>query len=196
VDVLLERRRVAVVDVEPGRARGELVRDLSRARRSRRRRPCPSGGCRGSGSCAGARRVDEADAEEVVLGRADHGPGTVPLYVQAGKKTPGAISSSSSARRACTRARAGLCGSARRRVEQRVEVVRAADGGRALADHRRVAASRAAPRAEECARCAAWSCPAASASPPSASFDAERRRSERRRRAEQRRGVSLAMPKL
>ena len=42
------------------------------------------------------------------------GPGTVPLYVHAGKKTPGAISISSSvATRVYARTRPGSCGSAR-----------------------------------------------------------------------------------
>ena len=59
------------------------------------------------------------------------GPGTVPLYVQAGKKTPGAISISRSiARIVYSRTRPGWYGQRRRRIEQRVEVVRAADGGR------------------------------------------------------------------
>ena len=41
------------------------------------------------------------------------GPGTVPLYVQAGKKTPGAISISRSiARSEYSRTRPGSCGSA------------------------------------------------------------------------------------
>ena len=67
------------------------------------------------------------------------GPGTVPLYVQAGKKTPGAISiSRSNARIAYSRTRPGWYGSARRRVQEVVEVVGAADGGRLTADHRRV----------------------------------------------------------
>jgi hypothetical protein len=64
------------------------------------------------------------------------GPGTVPLYVQAGKKTPGAISRSRSiARIRYSRTRPGWCG---RRVEQLVEERRPPDRGSGLADHRRM----------------------------------------------------------
>ena len=67
------------------------------------------------------------------------GPGTVPLYVQAGKKTPGAISML-----AVDRAHRVLAHAARLvrqrlgRIEQLVQVVRPADGRRLPADHRRV----------------------------------------------------------
>ena len=59
------------------------------------------------------------------------GPGTVPLYVQAGKKIPGAISTSLSMPVSVySRTRPGLYGQRAGRVEELVEVVRAADRGR------------------------------------------------------------------
>ena len=68
------------------------------------------------------------------------GPGAVPLYVQAGKKMPGAISRSlSSAIERVLAHAAGLCGTRGRRIEERVEIVRAADRGHLGPDHRRVA---------------------------------------------------------
>ena len=113
------------------------------------------------------------------------GPGTVPLYVQAGKKTPGAISISSSvATSVYSRTRPGLCGQRARRVEQRVEVVRTADRGRALTDHRSVPRRRVAGmRGSGAMRGVVV--PAASASPPRMSCDPDRHGRERRRRAEE-----------
>ena len=67
------------------------------------------------------------------------GPGTVPLYVQAGKKTPGAISISLVERAHLVLAHAPrLVRESRGWIQERVEVVRPADRRRGAADHRRM----------------------------------------------------------
>ena len=95
VDVLLERRRVAVVELHPVRARRELVGERARpARRSRRRRPCFPGWIPWKWIVCGCEPpFVKLDAEDVVLGRADDRPrdGAV-VRPGASKSTPWATS--------------------------------------------------------------------------------------------------------
>ena len=115
----------------PAGPRLELVRERARpARRSGRRRPCSSDGCRGSGSCAGAsRRSRGGRAGGRPRSRGSPAPEPCRCRPSAGKKTPGATSRSASvAVSVYSRTRPGWCGSAGGRIEQRVEVRRPADG--------------------------------------------------------------------
>ncbi|MCZ7589090.1 MAG: hypothetical protein M5U27_09625 [Gaiella sp.] len=186
VDVLLERRRVAVVHVEAGRPGRELVRellawadDLEDAVHVRGMDPVKMDRVRVR------TRVGESHPQEVVLGRSDHGPRNGAVVRPGGKED---------ARRDLELLVAGnervLAGASRpvrkrgRRVEQGVEVVRPADGRRALADHRRVP-DRRRPGVGGRRAVRGVLVPRRIGLPCERDLDAERRRSERRRRAEQ-----------
>ena len=124
------------------------------------------------------------------------GPGTVPLYVQAGKKTPGAISSSSSrATSVYSRTRPGLCGSAGGGYSS---ASRSFGPPTAGAPSPIIAACpiAALPACEAVLRCAPWSWPAASASPPSTSLAPSGAAASGAVAQRSRRRVSLGMPKL
>ena len=131
--------------------------------------------------------VREADAQDVALGRAQHraGDGAV---VRPGREEDARRDldlAVDRGQRVLAHA-AGLRGQRRRRVEQRVEVVRAADGRRAVADHRRVAhrasARRLAAAGAGASRGRARRPPR---SAPNASFSTMRRRRDRSGRREQ-----------
>ena len=125
VDVLLQRRGVTVVEMEPGGAGLELVRELDpRTRRSRRPRPCSTGGFRGSGSCAGASpRSGIARGACHPRSRGSPGRGPCRCTIQRGEEDArGDLELESVAVSVYSRTRPGSYGSARRGIEERVEV--------------------------------------------------------------------------
>ena len=146
MDVLLQRRRVAVVELQAGRLGRELVDelvpradDLEDAVHVRRVDAVKVNRVRVRAG------VDEAHAEDVVLGRADDRPrhGAV---VRPGREED----SRRDLDLAVDRAQRVLADASRLvrqhlgRIQQGVEVVRPADGGRVAADHGRVAHRRVA----------------------------------------------------
>ena len=134
MDVLLERRRVAVVRVEAGGPRLELVGELARPGATISKTPSMFAGWMPWKwiVCGCEPRVHEAHAQDVALGRAQDraGDGAV---VRPGREEDARRDLDlpvDRGQRVLAHA-ARLGGQRRRRVEQRVEVVRAADGGRA-----------------------------------------------------------------
>ena len=197
VDVLLERRRVTVVDVEPRRTRRELVRevfawpdDLEDAVHRRRVDPVEVDRVRVR------TRVREPDAQDVVLGRPDHGAGDGAVVRPGGEEDPRGDLELLVARDERVLAHPSrLVGKHGRGIEEGVEVVRAADGGRALADHRRVPGCRPTRVGGGCAMRGvvvaggfAW--------PPSTSFAPSGTAASGAVAQSSRRRVSLDMPKL
>ena len=80
MDVLLQGRRVAVVELHPVRLRGELVRVGARpAPPPRRRRPCSRVDPVEVDRVRMSAAVDEPNAQEIVLGGPDHGPRNRPV---------------------------------------------------------------------------------------------------------------------
>ena len=141
MDVLLERGRVAVVEVEARRPRGELVRelvprhhDLEDAVHVRRVDPVEVDRVRVRAG------VDEAHAQEVVLGRPDHRARDRAVVRPGGEEDAGRDLELLVGRDQRVAAHAtGRVRQRARRVEEGVEIVRPADRRGAFADHRRVA---------------------------------------------------------
>ena len=187
VDVLLERRRMAVVDVEARRPGRELVRqlvprrdDLEDAVHVRGVDPVEVDRVRVRA------RVHEAHPQEVVLGGADHGAGNGAVVRPRGEEHSRRDLDLLVRRDERVVAHpARLVGQRARRVEQRVEVVRAADRGRALADHRRVPRGGRRRHARQPCDGPCGRGPPLRASPPRREREPERRGRQGRRRAQE-----------
>ena len=140
VDVLLQRRRVAVVELHPRRLGRELVgellagiHDLEDAVHIRRMDPVEVNRVRVRGG------VHEVDPEDVVLGRANDGSGDCAVVGPRREEDAGRdLDLPLGGAHLVLAHPARLVRQRRRRVEQVVEVVGTADGRRVAADHGRV----------------------------------------------------------
>ena len=146
VDVLLQRRRVAVVQLHAVGARREAVGEASRpGPRPRRPRPCPDGwmpwkwivwGCEPA--------VDERDLEDVVLGGADDRAGNGAVVGPGREGHPlGHLDVAVDGHQVVPADPPGAVRQGRGREQQAVEVVRPAGSRDRGADHRGVAVARA-----------------------------------------------------
>ena len=103
-----------MVEVDPARARRELVRESSPGATISKTPSMVVGWIPWKWIVCGCEpRVDESDAEEVVLGRADHGAGDRAVVRPGGEEDAGGdLELSSRATSVYSRTRPGLCGSA------------------------------------------------------------------------------------
>ncbi len=140
MDVLLQRRRVTVVEVHPRRLRRELVDEL--AARGHDFEDAVHVGRVDAVEVDRVRmraRIDEADAQDVVLGRPDHRARDGAVVRPRGEEdTRRDLDLLVECPQLVLTHPSRLVRQRRGREEEAVQVGRSADGGRTAADHRRV----------------------------------------------------------